>query len=45
MPVVLTSMDEVETWLTAPVGKALALQRPLADGGLLRLSNESRLQQ
>ena len=37
MPVVLTSIDEVETWLTAPFDKALALQRPLDDGGLPRL--------
>jgi len=26
-----TTPDEYETWLTAPVEKALKLQRPLAD--------------
>ncbi len=45
MPVVLTSMDEVETWLTAPVDEALALQRPLADGRLLRVSEVGNSQQ
>lgn len=39
MPVVLTSIAEVERWLTAPVGEALSLQRPLADGKMARLPN------
>jgi putative SOS response-associated peptidase YedK len=34
MPVILTTQAEVETWLTAPSGQALALQRPLPDGAL-----------
>jgi putative SOS response-associated peptidase YedK len=34
MPVILTTPDEVETWLTAPVEEALMLQRPLPDGSL-----------
>lgn len=31
MPVILTTPDELETWMTAPVPEALALQRPLSD--------------
>ena len=34
MPVILTTKDEIETWLTAPVDEALKLQRPLPDGTL-----------
>lgn len=34
MPVILTTQAEVDTRLTAPVGEALALQRPLPDGAL-----------
>jgi putative SOS response-associated peptidase YedK len=34
MPVVLTTSDEIETWLTAPVEEALKLQRPLPNGSL-----------
>jgi putative SOS response-associated peptidase YedK len=34
MPVILTTPDEVETWMTAPPDGALELQRPLPDGSL-----------
>ena len=34
MPVILTTPDEVDFWLTAPVSEALALQRPLPDATL-----------
>jgi putative SOS response-associated peptidase YedK len=34
MPVILTTEDEYEAWLIAPVEEALQLQRPLPDGGL-----------
>jgi putative SOS response-associated peptidase YedK len=31
IPVILTTPEEYETWLTAPTDVALQLQRPLAD--------------
>ena len=34
MPVILTTPDEVETWMTAPADEVLKLQRPLPDGSL-----------
>jgi putative SOS response-associated peptidase YedK len=34
MPVILTTPDEIETWMTAPAEEALKLQRPLPDGTL-----------
>ncbi|MBL6459217.1 SOS response-associated peptidase family protein [Belnapia sp. T6] len=35
MPVILTTSEEVEQWLTAPIAEALTLQRPLPDGSLV----------
>ena len=32
MPVILTTPEEIEAWLTVPVEEALKLQRPLANG-------------
>ena len=34
MPVILTTPDEVEAWMTAPLDVALKLQGPLPDGVL-----------
>ena len=34
MPVVLTTPEEIETWMSAPSAVALKLQRPLPDGAL-----------
>lgn len=34
MPVILTTPEEIETWMTAPTEEALKLQRPLQDGSL-----------
>jgi putative SOS response-associated peptidase YedK len=35
MPVILTTQDEIDRWLTAPAEEALTLQRPLPDNALM----------
>ncbi len=35
MPVILTTQDEIDTWMDAPTPTALQLQRPLPDDGLV----------
>ncbi|HYZ34801.1 MAG TPA: SOS response-associated peptidase, partial [Crenalkalicoccus sp.] len=34
MPVILTTPEELETWMTAPAPEALTSRRPLPDGAL-----------
>jgi putative SOS response-associated peptidase YedK len=42
MPVILTTEEEVEVWLNAPVPTALELQRPLTDGKLKLVARGAR---
>lgn len=42
MPVILTTQDEIETWMTAPANVALQLQRPLPDDALRIIARGER---
>jgi putative SOS response-associated peptidase YedK len=35
MPAILTTRDEIDIWMTAPIAEVLKLQRPLADDALM----------
>ncbi|MBO0733443.1 MAG: SOS response-associated peptidase family protein [Methylocapsa sp.] len=41
MPVILTSRDEIDVWMSAPAGEARKLQRPLL-GGMLQIVARGR---
>jgi putative SOS response-associated peptidase YedK len=45
MPVILTTPEEYETWLTAPAEVALKLQRPLPDDMLEIVAEGARSDQ
>jgi putative SOS response-associated peptidase YedK len=42
MPVILTTPDEIETWMTAPAEEALKLRRPVPDGDLVIVARGER---
>ena len=42
MPVILTTPEEIDLWMTAPTEQALRLQRPLADGALTIVARGAR---
>jgi putative SOS response-associated peptidase YedK len=45
MPVILTTLEEYETWLSAPAEVALKLQRPLPDDRLEIVAEGARSDQ
>ena len=42
MPVILSGLSEVETWLRAPMNEALKLQRPFSDDALMNVESGPR---
>jgi putative SOS response-associated peptidase YedK len=43
MPVILTTVAEMETWLTAPWREAAQMQKPLTDGALRVVARNNRV--
>ena len=42
MPVILTTHEEIDLWMTASIKKALTLQRPLTDDALIVVAGGGR---
>jgi putative SOS response-associated peptidase YedK len=45
MPVILTTAEQIDTWMNAPTPEALTLQRPLSDGSLVVVARGAKQDQ